>query len=619
MAVNRFDNAADVQYISQYTPIPFQELYNLGKAYNDRVDKTYDDLSNAIKQYRQFRSPSAIDTQRYYDLTLKGAEEIADEFAANPDLLKTVQGRQRIQNYINTRPYAELSSLEQSRDNLLKRQELEQKLSLAGKWNSDWHRFDYTNYSTKDDGIFNNLNLVPYKSVQELVRPYTDQVEDRLLYSDGMWDYYGKSKENLRAQVDAHKSEILNTPEARMHMRALINRGASPEQAAGMFLQQVYTAAEERNSLKREANPYAVKRTASGGNNTTPTGSITTRTDEILWDNKQRNAQLQNRAAIGNINANSLTDDLGNMVIMPIGNKAVIHARDAQRLDPNTALNIGSVFEGMKRAFAGIDANEMGSGFREADGSISDDVLSSAAKEIRRERGDTGKSATRVHSGSKLFEAVNKMYDYGVDALMSDNTAYSQSDLKLLFGDDADSRSLAGMNILTPKQYLLGSYPGLREFIESEGISTLPIQADAPAWAPLTTDRDYDIEEAIARDGQNAKPIKVNKVMIVNTPQGPQSVFKVTVKYPTDKLPTTPGWFNTVEKNAKKSGYTIDSDGNITTDLLVVTEYNDQMRRRMDMESEALAGSTDSKKQVRQTSSNDQIIIGKDHLIGGQY
>ena len=99
MAVNRFDNAADVQYISQYTPIPFQELYNLGKAYNDRVDKTYDDLSNAIKQYRQFKSPSAIDTQRYYDLTLKGAEEIANKvLQVSSSFFRTVtfQGAPRI-------------------------------------------------------------------------------------------------------------------------------------------------------------------------------------------------------------------------------------------------------------------------------------------------------------------------------------------------------------------------------------------------------------------------------------------------------------------------------------------------------------------------------------------
>ena len=72
--------------------------------------------------------------------------------------------------------------LKQNKELFEKRQELEQKLSLAGKFNYDWHNFDYANYDTLGGngrpgrGLLSSsdLNLVPYMSVQELVKPYTD-------------------------------------------------------------------------------------------------------------------------------------------------------------------------------------------------------------------------------------------------------------------------------------------------------------------------------------------------------------------------------------------------------------------------------------------------------------
>ena len=61
MAVNRFDQPVQAQYISQYVPIPFEQLYKLGEQYNKQVDKNYSDLSTAITKFSDFQSPSAKD------------------------------------------------------------------------------------------------------------------------------------------------------------------------------------------------------------------------------------------------------------------------------------------------------------------------------------------------------------------------------------------------------------------------------------------------------------------------------------------------------------------------------------------------------------------------------
>ena len=615
MAVNRYDEAVVTPYIEQYTPIPFDTLYKLGQVYNTQRDQTEAAFQTALQQYRNFNSPSAVDTQRWYDLTVKPALQLAEEMASNPEILRTPEGRRRIQNFINTRPYAQLNMLKQNKELFEKRQELEQKLSLAGRYNYDWHNFDYASYDTLGGngrpgrGLLNgsDLNLVPYTSIQELVKPYTDQVNESLLDSDGMYDYYGRSKQTLRDQVDANRSEILNTPAARMHIQALIRQGATPQDAQDIFMQQAYTAADERASIRREPNPYALKSASSDG--TTVSGPITTRTDEIFYDNRANYTNLLSSA----IKQEEVTDKNGKKSKKYVIDSPVFDFAKSQGADDMLARNEAVMFEGMKQVFSGQTE------FLNEDGSIPNDIIKKVSDAIKAERGNEDEKTTRVHTGSKYFSLVNKMYDKGVESLMMDNTAYNSADMDLLFGDDAENRSLEGLSVLTPKQYVLATSPHIRNFVESQGLSTESVQADAPFYAPLTADRDYDVEEHVAKDPANAKPVRINGVMIVNTPQGPQAMFKVTVKYPIDKLGNAPGWLVTSKKVLKDGGYTIDKNDNITTDILVAAPYNDQLRRRIDMNSEELAGSSTSEKAVRQQHSNDQYMIGREHRIAGQY
>lgn len=269
MAVNRFDKPVESQYISQYVPIPFEQLYRVGKEYNDRVDKAYNTINEQLNKWKEFKSPSAVDTQTFYDLTLKPAQELVDKFAANPDLIKTQAGRAEIQQFINSRPYGELSNLQQSRDAMLQRQKLEQQLSLAGKYNPLWHDMDYTNYNTSASGIMNDLNLVPYKSVVDLVKPYVDNLKPSYLYSKNGYDYSGVSTNTTDEMVKKNLSSIYNTPEAQMHINALMKQGLTREQANEEFINSTYLAGREFAYQNREANPFELinQKLRNSGNN----------------------------------------------------------------------------------------------------------------------------------------------------------------------------------------------------------------------------------------------------------------------------------------------------------------------------------------------------------------
>lgn len=257
MAVNRFNTPVESEYISQYVPIPFEQLYALGKAYNDRLDKTYEQMASHIEKYKDFQSPSAVDTARWNQIMQTNVIDRVNALMTNPDALKTQAGRAEVQNIINSMPYGEMNELKQSRDAMLQRQKLEQQLSLAGKFNPLWHGMDYANYSTDKQGVFNDLNLVPYMSEVDLVEPYVSSLKDSFLYSDGSYDYTGVLPETTDAQLRENMSAIYNTPQAQMHIRALMKQGLSEEDAKKTFEDSIYLAGRQYARKNREANAFA--------------------------------------------------------------------------------------------------------------------------------------------------------------------------------------------------------------------------------------------------------------------------------------------------------------------------------------------------------------------------
>lgn len=257
MATNRFDKPIESEYISQYTPIPFEQLYAIGKANNERVDKAYQDLGNQFTKWSEFRSPSAVDTKRWYDLTVGAGQDIVNKLAANPDLIKTAEGRSLIQSFINTRPYNELSQLQQSKEGLLQRQKVNQQLMLSGKYNPMWHYIDFTNYNTLDSGVFNDVAPLAYKSEVDLVKPYVDNLKPGFIRQEGAYDWRGVSSERIDQEIANNISAIYNTPEAQKHIQVLIQQGYTPEQANALFANRIYRAGREFAYEDRELNPLS--------------------------------------------------------------------------------------------------------------------------------------------------------------------------------------------------------------------------------------------------------------------------------------------------------------------------------------------------------------------------
>ena len=238
--VNRYDRPAEAQFINTYVPLPFQQLYTLGKEANARIDKAIADLSGALDKWSDFRSPSEKDTKAWYDETMGKAKPIIDKLAQNIDSLKTPEGRAQINSLINNVDRYKLATLKQSREGMLQRMEMNQKLAAAGKFNEMWHGVDFANYDTLNSEIYNDVSPLAYKDVRELSDPYYAKLQRGYLYTKGGYDYFGNSKEDIEAVADAHYNDIVSTPEAQKHMQLFKQRTrATDEEAQAWFRQQI--------------------------------------------------------------------------------------------------------------------------------------------------------------------------------------------------------------------------------------------------------------------------------------------------------------------------------------------------------------------------------------------
>lgn len=307
MAVNRYDNPAEAEFINTYVPIPFEQLYVLGKTAGDRLDKTIKAYGDARKLWSDFQSQSAVDMQRWDDLTMGRVRPLVDAAAANPDLMKDASWQMQLQSTIANTDTAALGRLRQNAENFNAYIDNVQKLMAQNRYNSAWHTRNFSNWDTLGkDGLFNETPT-PYSSVVDMVHPYVDNLKPNSLGNRNGYLWEGITPERTLAQVNAHMSDILATPQAAMHVKTLMDSGLSQEEALNTFIGQVNNAAREMSWERMTgADPYALVnarvRAAAAATNTQASQSFNQDLAANLGINtlgKLRQAMVQRATANG--------------------------------------------------------------------------------------------------------------------------------------------------------------------------------------------------------------------------------------------------------------------------------------------------------------------------------
>lgn len=262
MAANMYDQAAQAQFINTYVPINFGELYRIGAAQKAAVDEAAQQFGTQLQKFGEFQSPSQIDTQRYYDLTIgrQDFQNAINQMVSNPDALKDAAFRSQLQSMINSVDYGTLSNLRSSRDAMLKRQEVNQKLMLENRFNPLWHDVDFANYDTVNSNkIFDDITPLPYMSVRELVEPYVNNLKGEFLGAKNGFLWNGVTDEMTDAQLQKNLSSIQNTPQYQKYLETYQKMGLKPEQAQQQLLNEIYTAGREYTWNKADRDPMAIE------------------------------------------------------------------------------------------------------------------------------------------------------------------------------------------------------------------------------------------------------------------------------------------------------------------------------------------------------------------------
>lgn len=258
MQANRYDRAAEAPIMNTYVPINFGELYRIGQAQRQAVEQAANEFTNTVSKFGEFQSPSAVDTQRYYENSLGKIRDLIDEAATNPDAMKDANFRARLNSRIANLDYATLSNLKQSREGMLARQKANQELMIKGMYNPLWHDVDFTNYNTVDSGIFNDIAPLAYKSEVDLVRPYVDNLKASFMGVKDGWIHQGVSTDRTDYEIQRNLSSIQNTPEYQKHLEVLQRQGLSRQDAEEQLNRTLITAGREFAYDQAERDPMAV-------------------------------------------------------------------------------------------------------------------------------------------------------------------------------------------------------------------------------------------------------------------------------------------------------------------------------------------------------------------------
>lgn len=292
MQANRYDRAAEAPILNTYVPINFGELYRIGSAQNQAVEQAAQQFGAQLQKFGEFRSPSQVDTEKWYNLTT-GREDIQNvvkQMVNNPDALKDAAFRAGLQSAINSTDYATLSTLQQSREGMLQRQKANQELMLRGLYNPLWHDVDYSSYDTSSNGIYNDVSPLAYKSEVDLVKPFVDNLKASFMGVENGWIKQGVSQDRTDYEIQKNLSSIQNTPEYQKHLEVLQRQGLSREQAESQLNTTLITAGREFAYEQRERDPWWMKSMElqrRAGNSKSP-NKLTNLTTQIYKDSKRK-------------------------------------------------------------------------------------------------------------------------------------------------------------------------------------------------------------------------------------------------------------------------------------------------------------------------------------------
>lgn len=258
-----YDVGVPMPIMSTYVPIDFRNLYLIGAHQQEAVNKAADQLNTAIQKFGEFRSPSNIDTENWYKLTLGNPviSGIINEAVNNPDALKDTSWRSRLNAGLMGLDYSSMSMLKESADNLRAGLEMRAKMAAENRYKASWDTANIPNYDTLGSNkVFDQITPIRYMTANELSNSYFDNLKPSSLgsvYKDGVkYDRTGITYDTLYDISDARFNDLVSTPQGQQYYReALEANGGNPEAAKQAFIGMIADSQRDRIINQDTVNP----------------------------------------------------------------------------------------------------------------------------------------------------------------------------------------------------------------------------------------------------------------------------------------------------------------------------------------------------------------------------
>lgn len=294
MAVNMYDEAAPVQYVSQYVPIPFQELFAMAKYYGDEIKTARKELSDYAKSVGEFQSLLTKDVDSYHRIALNdNIRRVMDEAVANPNVMKSAAWRSSMASALNSVNYADLSKLKKSAEQADLYDKLYKSLAAQGKMPPGWEKDWYSTYDTLSENKIFDKTPLAYQSVDDLAWEYVKDLPDTFLGNRNGYNWFGVDEDTALKQIGDNSHELFAHPVIQRHIQMLMSTGMDEQTAVNNIMNRAKLTALRKVHETPELDQYsflnAKARVAAAADATKTQGANIDRIQQIQSGAMKRN------------------------------------------------------------------------------------------------------------------------------------------------------------------------------------------------------------------------------------------------------------------------------------------------------------------------------------------
>lgn len=232
----------------------------------DQYEKGQEEMKDFMKQYADFYSPIAGDTEKYNQLTIGGAGDMINQMmAAGIDPYKSPEARAAISRYIASRPTGVLNAMKRNAENRKIYDQAVAQARLSGKYDPEYEAWalkqaKLDNFSTIGPNgeirIWDRLAPNPKQEWADVAAPYLKEFNKTEKLDSDVKGYtkWGVSDSNKKAGIDAVMNAANSTPWLQYKLQQAYDRTAglvdtngnplSEEQRTALAIQDVRKQAE---------------------------------------------------------------------------------------------------------------------------------------------------------------------------------------------------------------------------------------------------------------------------------------------------------------------------------------------------------------------------------------